>query len=188
MIFETPKEALEQLKKGNKIYVSSDSNPADQFQKIRLDTANNGQHPYAVVLTCSDSRVPAEHIFSAGIGDLFTVRTAGNVISDFEIGSIEYGCAHLGAKVVLVMGHTHCGAINAALKGGADGFIQKIVDEIKSGLNGADTEITATDNNIIHSADKLMDSSIIRELVDRNQLLIVPAKYDIETGEVAFSL
>lgn len=186
MSANTPMQALQLLKAGNQIYVNADSNPAKHFMKIRKETAQNGQNPYAVILTCSDSRVPTEHVFSAGIGDLFVIRTAGNVVGEFELGSAEYGCRNLGAKILVVLGHTHCGAIAATINGTADGFIQKITDEIKSGLNRADTEETATNHNIKHSMEKLLESPIIKSLVDQSNLFVVSAKYDIETGVVTF--
>lgn len=186
MKINSPEEALNQLKLGNKVYITAESNPAKQFLQIRAETATNGQVPYAVILTCSDSRVPAEHIFSAGIGELFVIRTAGNVVSDFDLGSIEYGCEHLGAKVIVVMGHTHCGAIGAALQGGAAGYINKIVEEIKVGLYEGDTEVAATNHNIAHSVEKIKGSSLIQNLLKKNEVALVSAKYDIETGEVSF--
>ena len=95
-------------------------------------------HPYAIVITCSDSRVPAELIFDSSIGDIFVIRTAGNVVSDFEIGSVEYGAEHLGSPLVFVLGHTNCGAVTAATEGGeAEGKIQAIVDEIEPSVQKA---------------------------------------------------
>ena len=105
------------------------------YQKSkREDTSENGQHPYAVIVTCSDSRVPAEHIFNAGIVELFFIRTAGNVIGDYALGSVEYGAEYLGTKLIVVLGHTNCGAVDAALHGGAHGAIATITDEISACL------------------------------------------------------
>lgn len=183
---ENQTKTLEKLKLGNKQYQDLDHNPSDLSAERREDTAINGQKPYAIVLTCSDSRVPPEHIFAAGIGDLFVVQTAGNVVNDFELGSIEYGAAHLGAEVILVMGHTHCGAVGAALAGHAQGHIEDIVKEIQSGLNGAATEEEAVYNNILNSKKRIMESEIISDLAEQGKAVVVCSKYDIETGNVTF--
>jgi len=180
----TPEQALRKLISGNQTYLNSRSNPGDISPAIRLETATQGQHPYAVVLTCSDSRVPPEHIFSAGIGELFVVRTAGNVVGDFELGTIEYGTEHLGAPVVLVMGHSQCGAVAAALSGHADGHIQCIVNEIQCGICGVCDENTAIYRNALHSKRIVMESSIIQRLVCSGNLAVICAIYDIRTGKV----
>lgn len=117
--FADAQSVMEYLKQQNEIYVKTGKNSGDLSESKREDTTENGQHPYAVIVTCSDSRVPAEHIFNAGIGELFVIRTAGNVIGDHALGSVEYGMEHLGAKLVVVLGHTNCGAVDAALNGGA---------------------------------------------------------------------
>mgnify|MGYP003623603446 CR=1 FL=1 len=140
-VVTTPDEAVAQLQAGNATYMDAVINYGDIAPEVRADTAANGQTPYAVVLTCSDSRVPPEHIFSAGVGDLCVIRTAGNVVSDVELGSIEYGAEHLGAKGVVVLGHSGCGAVGAALDGHADGKIQSIGDEIKLGI-GEESDAT----------------------------------------------
>ena len=103
----------------NAVYAAAASNDGDVSRELRRQTAEDGQSPYAVVLACSDSRVPPEHIFNAGIGELFVIRTAGNVVGEYELGSIEYGAEHLHAQLVLVLGHSGCGAVEAALNGGA---------------------------------------------------------------------
>ncbi|MFP3153017.1 carbonic anhydrase [Lachnospiraceae bacterium ZAX-1] len=182
----TPDHAIDKLKEGNTNFLSTHKNKGNITQGIITDTAVNGQKPYAVIVTCSDSRVPPEHIFSAGIGDLFVVRTAGNVIGDFELGSIEYGAEHLGAKVVVVMGHSHCGAVSAALGQKADGHIQAIVDEIKDGIGSETNATRAEDLNITHSKDIVMSSEIITHLTSKGALKVIEAKYDIETGVVDF--
>lgn len=190
MKIQTPQEALDLLIKGNETYINANCNPADHFKEARAYTAQYGQSPYAVILTCSDSRVPPEHIFSAGIGDIFVVRTAGNVVGDFELGSIEYGIAHLGCKIVLVMGHSHCGAVDAALEtNGRDedlGYIESIVEEIQLGLAGATNAVEAENNNIAHSTQRVFESAVIRDLVEDGTIMVIPAKYDIESGKVDF--
>ena len=152
----------------------------------RKDTTENGQHPYAVVVTCSDSRVPAEHIFNAGIGELFVIRTAGNVIGDHALGSVEYGVEHLGAKLVVVLGHTHCGAVDAALNGGAHGHIATITDEISACLPAKCDPREAEKLNVENSISRIMASEIISEFIENGTARVVGAIYDIESGTVNF--
>jgi len=184
----TPEQALQKLIDGNKMYLSYPHNTGSISPDIREQTAAHGQQPYAVVLTCSDSRVPPEHIFSAGIGELFVVRTAGNVVGGFELGTIEYGIEHLRAPLILIMGHTQCGAVAAALKGHghAEGYINNITHEIHFGLNGASDEDTAVRKNIFHSKQRIMESAIIQNLVYSRDVSVACALYDIKTGKVEF--
>lgn len=182
----THEQALNKLIEGNKIYLDSRRNPGNISPKKRLKTAIHGQNPYAVILTCSDSRVPPEHIFSAGIGELFVIRTAGNVVGDFELGTIEYGTEHLGAPLVLVMGHSQCGAVAAALDGRAEGHIKDIVREIQHGLCCTTDENKSIVENILHSRCRVMESTIIRELLHDGEILVVCALYDTESGKVNF--
>lgn len=150
-----------------------------------MRTARHGQSPFAAVLTCSDSRVPPEHIFSAGIGELFVVRTAGNVVGDFELGSIEYAVEHLGVPLILVMGHSQCGAVLAALEGHADGYIEDVLREIREGLH-AETDVDAAIcDNIRHSYQGVMCSAVVRELIRAGRVEVVCARYDIATGKVS---
>lgn len=182
----TAADAVEQMLKENAEYAADAAVSGDISAERRADTAVNGQHPYAVVITCSDSRVPAEHIFDAGIGELFVIRTAGNVIGEFELGSVEYGAEHLHAPLVLVLGHTHCGAVDAALNGGAHGSIQAITDEISATLpEGCDAR-RAEILNVENSIARIRESEIMRELEDHGEVEILGAIYDIETGLVEF--
>lgn len=107
--------ALERLKAGNQIYLNAKKGSGDVSPARRLSTSEEGQKPYAVIVSCSDSRVIPEYIFSAGIGELFVVRVAGNVIEGYQLGSIEYAVEHLGCRLVIVLGHTRCGAVSAGL-------------------------------------------------------------------------
>lgn len=183
---ESAQSALERLLAGNAAYMDAVANPGDVSPAIRRDTAENGQHPYAVVVTCSDSRVPAEHIFSAGIGELFVIRTAGNVIGTFELGSVEYGAEHLHAPLIVVLGHTGCGAVDAALSGGAHGAIKAIIDEIAAclpaGCDARDAEIANVENSIA----RIRESEIITELGESGAVEIRGAIYDIASGAVRF--
>ena len=182
----SPEQGLQKLVQGNDKYINNRRNNADISIKLRESTASMGQKPYAVIVTCSDSRVPPEHIFSAGIGELFVVRTAGNVIDNFVLGSIEYGVKHLGAKVIVIMGHDQCGAVSAAMAGHAEGHITYIVEEIKSAIEGAVDSIEAERLNITHSYLGVMESTLVKELLELNEIVIVQAKYEMQTGRVTF--
>ena len=182
----SPEQALQKLKRGNEIYINSIKNNADISKRLRDDTAKNGQRPYAVIVTCSDSRVPPEHIFSAGIGDLFVIRAAGNVVDNFALGSIEYGVKHLVAKAIVIMGHDQCGAVSAAIAGHIEGHITDIVKEIQSGIAGAENAAEAERFNITHSHRKITKSAIVRELIESGKITAVEAKYNMHTGKVDF--
>ena len=127
-------EAIESLKKGNEQYVSVDTFHTDVSSSMLEHFAKNGQEPYAIIISCSDSRVIPERIFHAAIGDLFTIRVAGNVIDDHQLGSIEYAAGHLGTNLIVVMGHTGCGAVAAAVHHDPGGYIKYITDEIKKAI------------------------------------------------------
>ena len=148
----------------------------------RLDTAQNGQHPYAIVICCSDSRVIPEQIFDARIGDLFVIRIAGNVLDRHQLGSVEYAAAHLKSKLVVMLGHTGCGAIGAALTGDADGYIQDLVDEIQLAIGTERDPLTATRRNVLYGVERLK-----REFSEHSQMRDVSVRgavYDIRTGAV----
>lgn len=185
-VFADPKSVQEYMIEQNAAYIETGVNLGDLSADKREDTAVNGQHPHAVVVTCSDSRVPAEHIFNAGIGELFIIRTAGNVIGDYELGSIEYGTEHLGAKLVVVLGHTNCGAVDAALSGEAHGHIKTITDEISSCLPEKCSAREAEVFNIENSINRIKDSEIMNELIADGKVRVVGAIYDIENGDVKF--
>ena len=185
-IFKESVQALNMLIEGNRLYIESFQNPSHISQQKRHDTTRDGQKPYAAILACSDSRVPPEHIFSAGIGDLFVVRTAGNVVGTFELGSIEFAVQYLDVRLIIILGHNHCGAVTAALEGQADGYISSIVHEIKLGLGGATTESDAISNNITHSKERILQSATVREWIDYGELMVLGAIYDVQTGYVDF--
>ena len=171
---------------GNEQYATSGINEGDISKERREDTATNGQHPYAVVITCSDSRVPVEHVFNAGIGDLFVIRTAGNVIGEYELGSVEYGVDHLGTKLVVVLGHTNCGAVAATLEGGGHGAVKAITDEIASCLPEECTATEAEILNVENSIAAINSSEVMQELTADGSVKVVGAIYDISTGKVEF--
>ncbi len=182
--FDSADAVIEYMLKNNEEYIKSKTNSGNVSVSKREETAEKGQKPYAVVITCSDSRVPAEHVFNAGIGELFVIRTAGNVIGDFELGSVEYGAEHLGTKLVLVLGHTQCGAVDAAISGGAHGYIKLITDEIK-GCIGAITDARQAEKlNVENSINKIMQSEIMAELSESGAVAVRGAIYNISTGKV----
>lgn len=189
-----PEEALEILKSGNDQFSKGAVN-LDVRESTRKDLAENGQHPHTVVITCSDSRVSPELIFDLGIGEEFVIRTAGNVVSSYEIGSVEYAVEHLNASLILVMGHSQCGAVGAALEGGeAPGYIADIVKEIAPSVEKAKAQETdeakiadvAENFNVENSVEKLMESQIISDLVKEGKVNIIGSKYDISTGTVKY--
>lgn len=184
-LIETIEDAFQSLIQGNKKYVNAQKN-GNVLQILKPLLAEDGQQPYAVIVTCSDSRVPAEYIFSAGVGELFVIRTAGHVIGDFELGSIEYGVKYLGAKVVLVLGHNHCGAVQAAMGSHGKGYVQKILDEIIPVITGEEDVEKCEKLNIENSIRRIMESEMISGYVDEGRVKVISGKYDIETGMVEF--
>lgn len=177
-------EALKKLKEGNQTYLSAVTNPGDISPQIRQNTCENGQSPYAIVVTCSDSRVIPEGIFSAGIGELFVIRVAGNVIDNHQLGSIEYSADHLGSQLVVVLGHTHCGAVGAAVTSAPGGFVKYITDEIKKAIGEEKDELKACKLNVGRSVDRIKDG--LKEMVENGQLTVCGAVYHIDSGEVEF--
>ncbi|MBZ9688620.1 carbonic anhydrase [Clostridium estertheticum] len=155
----------------------------------------NGQHPFAVIITCSDSRVPPEFIFDQGLGDLFVVRVAGNVIDKIELGSVEYAVEHLKTPLIVVMGHENCGAVEAAVEesgkkqhGNIGAIIDKIepsVKKVKSkNLQGENLVEQVTNENINNSSRELKHSKIIKEELKKGNIKIVEAKYLLKSGVV----
>lgn len=173
--------ALERLKEGNKVYIDSVIGVGDISPKRRLYTSEHGQNPYAVIVSCSDSRVIPECIFSAGIGDLFVIRVAGNVIDNNQLGSIEYATEHLGCKLVVVLGHTGCGAVSAAV-GQNGGYVKYITDEIKRAVGEETDAVKASVLNVKQSVSK------IKALLNISDVLVTGALYNTESGEVDFDI
>ncbi|MCL1949141.1 MAG: hypothetical protein FWF59_05370 [Turicibacter sp.] len=186
MKVSSPKAALDKLVAGNAIYTYSRKTAVDVSREKRWETAVKGQEPYAVVVTCSDSRVPCESVFNAGIGELFVIRTAGNVVGDFELGSIEYAIANLDVPLIVVMGHTKCGAVTAALEGEAEGYICAIIQEIKGGLVGGESVEEGVYKNSRHSIGRIYQSPKVCDMISSGKVGIVCAEYDNHTGHVTF--
>ena len=175
---------IERLIEGNRRSLTAVQNPGEYSPALRLDTAENGQRPYAIVISCADSRVVPESIFSAGLGELFVIRIAGNVLDAHQLGSIEYAAAHLGCKLILVLGHTRCGAVSAALGGGGDGFIRYITDEILSAIGAERDPDAACCLNVQHAVDVIRRAFADHPEIPSADLDILGAVYDVATGEV----
>ena len=178
-------EALERLRAGNIRYLNAERSGGDISPAVRLRTCGEGQRPYAIVITCSDSRVIPESIFDAGIGELFVIRVAGNVIDNHQLGSIEYAAEHLGCRLVLVMGHDHCGAVDAAINHDPTDFIKFITDEIREAIGDETDEYEACRLNVRHSMAVIEESLEIRREED-NGLRVAGAIYRLADGRVEF--
>ena len=180
------KEALEKLVEGNKRYVNNETTTISSENNLLMKTSKEGQKPYAIIVTCSDSRVIPEAIFSAGIGDLFVIRVAGNVIYSHQLGSIEYAEEHLGTGLVVVLGHTNCGAINAVISGHASGYIKYIADDITRAVGNEKNAYKACCMNVKHSCDMIESSLIIQKDEKEYGLSVMGAIYHLEDGRVEF--
>jgi carbonic anhydrase len=188
----TAPEIWADLMEGNHRFVAGKAKARD-LPALRV-SVEKAQHPKAVVLTCSDSRVPPELVFDQSLGDLFVVRSAGNIADAIGVGSIEYAVEHLGSRVLVILGHTKCGAVTAACSGEKmlSSNLQAIVDKIqpavsKTRSSGKNDELieTAIKENIHQSAkDVLGSSQLLHHLVDEGKLSIFEAEYQLETGEV----
>ena len=168
----------ERLAEGNRRYMDSSD------RERRLDTAENGQHPYAIVICCSDSRVIPERIFDADIGELFVIRVAGNVLDSHQLGSVEYAAEHLHCGHIVVLGHTGCGAVAAALEGGGDGYIRSITDVIRAAAGTERDPDRACRLNAEYAVNRLK-----REFASRpgtEGTVVEGAVYDIHSGAVSW--
>ena len=190
-------EALQRLKAGNERFVAGTAR-FPTMQKEILADLTKGQHPYATILSCSDSRVPPELIFDAGFGELFIIRVAGNVMSPEIAGTLQYAGRHLHTPLFVVLGHTNCGAVAAAidtrLRGTRqDSRIQLLVDSILPGLADLDLKLSpeamnaqAVEANVRWSMRQILETPEGRERLAEGQLKLVGAIYEIETGQVRF--
>ncbi|MDZ4828633.1 MAG: carbonic anhydrase [Phycisphaerae bacterium] len=188
----SPKEAMDRLLVGNQRFVSNQDNGTQRDPSRRAELAK-GQHPFAIVLACSDSRVPPELVFDQELGDIFVIRVAGNTADDVALGSIEYAVEHLGAKLVVVLGHERCGAVSAAVKGGElPGHLPKVVADIlplvaASKAHPGDPVHNCVWHNAATVAARIRESGpILNEFVERGDIVVVSAVYDLDTGIVRF--
>jgi len=190
----TPHEALLKLQDGNTRFAEAQNSHPHQTVERRLDVAK-GQHPFAVILSCADSRVPPEVIFDQGLGDLFVVRVAGNVVTPEVQGSIEYAVDHLGAGLIVALGHERCGAVSAALAGGeAPGQIGSLVGAIAPAIESyrekfedtptLDDAVRANVERVVHQLKT--SAPILTEQIEKGHVRVVGARYDLDDGRVDF--
>ena len=185
-----PDEALSRLKAGNERFAHSKVSTGKPVAARRAKTAQE-QHPFAIIIGCADSRTAPEIIFDQSIGDLFVVRTAGNLVDDYALGSIEYAVEHLGARLIVVLGHERCGAVTAALDGGtAPGHINALVRDIQPAVAASKGKAGDALTNAIHENDaevatKIRKQAELGELA--SQVRIVEGYYDLDTGKVEWT-
>jgi len=193
----TPSQALEILKAGNLRFISNLRQNKD-YQSL-IENTKNSQHPFASILSCSDSRAPVELIFDQAIGDIFSVRLAGNIASEDAIGSLEFGIKYLKSKLLVVLGHTSCGAVKACCDNFKDAHITQVISSItpcldqentvSSDRTSANSEFVQkiSDLNVKHQIEHILSKSdIINDLYKNNDISIIGAMYDIQNGEVKF--
>lgn len=186
----SPEEAFAELKNGNERFMSDKMVNTDY--KTQIEHTKADQHPHSVILSCLDSRIPPEIIFDQGIGNIFVARVAGNIDDHNIIGSMEFATKVKGTKLIVVMGHNHCGAVKGAVGNAQLGKLTQLVDQIKPAI-ATDTsdaalhlDETAKNNVKMTMADILKDSEVISQLVKEGKVKMVGAYYDLTTGKVAF--
>ena len=188
-----PAEAISKLKEGNGRYTGGNLQHPGQTAERRIELAKS-QHPFATIVDCSDSRVPPEILFDQGLGDLFIFRVAGNVIDDHGLGSIEYAVDHLGVRLILVLGHQRCGAVEAAretiaAKGKAPGHIESLVTAIRPAVEATakddlDATIKANVKNVVLALRS--STPILKAEVDSGKIQVIGGYYSLDTGAVTF--
>lgn len=199
----TADDALEELRDGNRRFVAGEFDAESIAGRAHQAGMSDGQNPFAIVLACSDSRVPVEMVFDQGFGDLFVIRVAGNIVAPSQIGSIEYAAEQFGTNLVVVLGHSNCGAVIATLQelsreqthrspnlGAIIDRVRPAIEPILAAHKNSDTKTltgAAVRANIRASVDGLSQgSTIIEQLIKAGELTIVGAEYSIETGKVDF--
>ena len=193
----SPSMALELLKEGNRRFVNNLKINRNLLQQA--NETSDGQHPFAVILSCIDSRTSAELIFDQGLGDVFSVRIAGNIVNEDILGSMEFGCKVAGAKIIVVLGHTKCGAIKGACDNVELGNLTSLISKIKPAVdqetvtsnnrtssNASFVENVAELNVSLSVKNILLKSPIIAEMVKNEEITIVGGVHDISSGEVKF--
>lgn len=193
----TPEKALEILKEGNKRFVNNLKVNRNLLEQV--NATKDGQYPFAIVLSCIDSRTSAELIFDQGLGDIFSVRIAGNVLNEDILGSMEFACKLAGSKQIMVLGHSKCGAIKGACAevklGNLTGLLQKVEPSIETvSLEMRETERTNPEfikaverQNVLATMDQILEKSLVlRELLENGEIGIAGGYYDVDTGEVEF--
>ena len=195
----SPKEAIQLLKEGNKRFVSREMRERDLMAQV--EETSKGQFPFACIVGCIDSRVPATTVFDQGIGSLFIATVAGNIINEDILGSLEFGCAAAGSKAVVVLGHTSCGAVKGACDsvelGNLTSLLSKINASVKETVEPNDPTMRNSSNllfvnevaknNVLRSVENIrVKSNVLRRLEEEGKITIVGAMYDVGTGKVSF--
>ncbi|MFZ1799917.1 MAG: carbonic anhydrase family protein [Chitinophagaceae bacterium] len=193
----TPDQVLQNLKDGNSRFVQN--NMLKRNLVMQAHAASNGQYPEAAIISCIDSRIPVEQVFDAGIGDMFVGRVAGNFVNTDLLGSLEFACKVMGSKVIVILGHSSCGAVKSAIDQVKLGNITAMLSNIqpaialsqnfqydKSSKNDAYTDLVAK-NNVLHTIEVIkQDSPILNDMLHNGTIKIVGAMYDIKTGIISF--
>ncbi|MGI6536358.1 MAG: carbonic anhydrase [Eggerthellaceae bacterium] len=182
----TAEQALERLRGGNREFVGTHTNTSVISQEIVRHMFEQGQHPFATVITCADSRVAPEHIFMTGLGEIFTIRTAGNVVGEMELASAFYAADHLHTPLLVVMGHTHCGAIETAQSGVPAGIMEPLIGQVAAAIGGESDPYAASVLNVRSAMERLAASQPIAALCAQGKLRIIGAIYHTHAGEVDF--
>lgn len=193
----TPFQALDILKEGNKRFINNLKANRNLLQQA--NETSDGQHPFAVILSCIDSRTSAELIFDQGLGDVFSVRIAGNIINEDILGSMEFGCKVAGSKIIVVLGHTKCGAVKGACDHVEMGNLTALISKIQPAVYDEKSELENRDSsnsnfvekvaaiNVKRSVHAIMERSpILKEMIEDGSIGIVGGVHDITTGEVSF--
>jgi carbonic anhydrase len=187
-----PNDAVMRLKEGNNRFLQNKKTDRDLLSQV--DKTGSGQFPFAALLSCIDSRVPAELVFDQGIGDIFNVRVAGNIVNEDILGSLEYSCKVAGSKLILVLGHTRCGAVTSACKhvelGNITPLLNKIQPAVGSVVKGDLTPELIEEvavKNVENSIEQIRkDSPILKQMEDSGEIVIAGAIYDVASGAVEF--
>jgi len=190
----SPQSALEILKNGNKRFVKNSKSEKNLVEQV--SKTSNGQYPFAVVLGCIDSRVPPELIFDLGIGDIFSIRIAGNIVNEDILGSMEFACNVIGSKHILVLGHTSCGAVEGAKDDVQLGNLTELVAKIKPAVDHFNMIATKDDQNAVDEIAEInvnmtieeikKRSPILKDMLNKGEIGISGGIYDVSTGEVKF--
>lgn len=192
----TPDMVIQSFKEGNERFMRNDLTARDHSEQVRKSTS--AQFPKAIVLSCVDSRVPVEDVFDRGIGDIFVARVAGNFVNEDILGSMEFACKVSGSKLILVMGHEHCGAVKAAIDDVKLGNITPMLAKIRPAVDvveyqGARTSANkdfvhmVCESNVINTMDQIrLGSPILKEMEDNGEIKIIGAVYDMDNGKVTF--
>jgi carbonic anhydrase len=186
----TPAQAIELLKEGNQRFLNNIKRHRDNLQLV--NETKDEQHPVAVVLSCIDSRTAAELVFDQGLGDIFSIRIAGNIVNDDILASMEFACKIAGAKAIVVLGHTNCGAIKGACEdvhlGHLNGLISKIKPAIQECASKDKKDVDLVAEVHVHRMVKevLTRSTILNQMIQDNEIALIGGMYSLETGEVKF--